>query len=151
MRFADVLLMAADAEIEEGSVDIARTYINLVRARAAKFAPSNTAPYYQDASASTYANYNVGQYTTPFADKAAAMKALRFERKLELGMEGHRFFDLVRWGIAATELNAYLTAEAARRPTTLAGTQFKAGTHEYYPIPSAVITNIPGIKQNPGY
>ena len=66
-------------------------------------------------------------------------------------MEGIRFFDLVRWGIAATELNAYLTTEAGRRPTTLAGTQFKAGTHEYYPIPSAVLTNIPGIKQNNGY
>lgn len=151
MRFADVLLMAAEAEIEAGSLETARTYINQVRARAAKYAPSNTAPYYQDASAATYATYNVGLYIIPFADKAAATKAVRFERKLEFGMEGHRFFDVVRWGVAATELNAYLTVEAVRRPTTLKDAQFKAGTHEYYPIPSAVITNIPGIKQNNGY
>lgn len=151
MRFADVLLMAAEAEIEAGSLETARTYINLVRARAAAFAPSNSAPYTAAASAATYATYNVGQYAAPFADQAAARTAVRFERKLEFGMEGMRFFDLVRWGIAATELNAYLTAEGVRRPSTLAGTQFKAGTHEYYPIPTSVITNIPGIKQNTGY
>ena len=151
MRFADVLLMAAEAEIEAGSLETARTYINLVRARAAAFAPSNSAPYTAAASAATYATYNVGQYAAPFADQAAARTAVRFERKLEFGMEGIRFFDLVRWGIAATEINAYLTVEGGRRPSTLAGTQFKAGTHEYYPIPTSVITNIPGIKQNTGY
>lgn len=150
MRFADVLLMAAEAEIEVGSLVTAKDYINLVRARAAKFAPSNTAPYYTDASAATYATYNVGQYIA-FADQAAARKAVRFERLLELGMEGQRFFDLVRWGVAATEMNAYLAKEAVRRPTTLAGSQFKAGTHEYYPIPSFVISTIPAIEQNNGY
>ncbi|MDX2045677.1 MAG: RagB/SusD family nutrient uptake outer membrane protein [Chitinophagaceae bacterium] len=151
MRFADVLLMAAEAEIEAGSLETARTYINQVRERAARYAPSNTAPYFQAASAATYATYNVGLYTAAFASKADALKAVRFERKLEFGMEGHRFFDLVRWGVAATELNAYLTVEAVRRPSTLAGSVFTAGKHEYYPIPTAVTTNIPGITQNPGY
>ena len=150
MRYADVLLMAAEAEIETGGLAQARTYINLVRARAGKFAPSNTAPYYQAASAATYATYNVGLYAA-FASADEARKAVRFERKLELGMEGHRFFDLVRWGIAATDLNAYLTKEGVRRPTTLQNTQFKPGVHEYYPIPTGVVTNIPGITQNPGY
>ena len=88
MRFADVLLMAAEAEIEAGSLETARTYINLVRARAAAFAPSNSAPYTAAASAATYATYNVGQYAAPFADQAAARTAVRFERKLEFGMEG---------------------------------------------------------------
>lgn len=153
MRYADVLLLAAEAEIEAGSLETARTYINLVRARAAKYAPSLTAPYYTDLTSGSvsYATYKVSQYTAPFASQDAARKALRFERKIELGMEGHRFFDLVRWGIAATELNAYLSVEATRRPTTLAGTAFTPGKHEYYPIPSAVVTNLPGIKQNPGY
>jgi starch-binding outer membrane protein, SusD/RagB family len=150
IRFADVLLMAAEAEIETGGLEQARTYINQVRRRAGRFAPSNTAPYYQDASLATYATYNVGEYPA-FASADEARKAVRFERKLELGMEGHRFFDLVRWGIAATDLNAYLTKEGVRRPTTLQNTQFKPGVHEYYPIPQGVVTNIPGITQNPGY
>ena len=151
MRYADVLLMAAEAEIEAGSLDLARTYINWVRARAAKWAPSNAAPYYVAASSATYANYNVGEYSATGWTQDFARKAVRFERKLEFGMEGHRFFDLVRWGIAATELNAYLSVEGTRRPSTLANTQFKAGIHERYPIPSAVVTNIPGIIQNNGY
>lgn len=156
MRYADVLLMAAEAEIEAGSLETARTYINLVRARAGGFAPSNTAPYFENAASVTYANYNVGLYTAPFASQEAARKAVRFERKLELAMEGHRFFDLVRWGIAATEINAYLAVEAARRPTTLAGAAFVAGKHEYYPIPAFSISQsikdgAPTLTQNPGY
>ncbi len=150
MRFADVLLMAAEAEVEVGSLTTAKDYVNLVRARAAAFAPSNAAPYAIAASAATYATYNVGQYIA-FADQAAGRKAVRFERKLELGMEGHRFFDLVRWGIAATDLNAYLTVEAVRRPTTLAGSVFTAGKHEVYPIPSAAISTVPALTQNNGY
>jgi len=150
MRFADVLLMAAEAEIEVGSLETATEYINMVRARAAKFVPSNTAPYYEEADEADYATYNVGLYPT-FANQDAARKAVRFERKLELGMEGHRFFDLVRWGIAATEINAYLTVEAVRRPSTLAGAAFTAGKHEYYPIPSSVIATMPNIEQNNGY
>lgn len=150
MRFADLLLMAAEAEVEVGSLVTAKDYVNLVRARGAAFAPSNTGTFSEAASSSTYATYNVGQYTS-FTDQTAARKAVRFERKLELGMEGHRFFDLVRWGIAATELNAYLSVEAVRRPTTLAGTSFVAGKHEYYPLPIAALTTVPGLKQNSGY
>jgi hypothetical protein len=152
MRYADVLLMAAEAEIEAagGSLATARTYINMVRSRAGAFAPSNAAPFNMAAAAATYATYNVGLYPA-FADQAAARKAVRFERKLELGMEGHRFFDLVRWGIAAADLNAYLSVEGTRRPTTLAGSVFVANKHEYYPIPSAAISTVPALTQNAGY
>ncbi len=150
MRFADVLLMAAEAEIELGSLTTAKDYINLVRARAAGFAPSNSGSFSQPAAAASYATYNVGQYLA-FADQAAARKAVRFERLLELGMEGHRFFDLVRWGVAAADINAYLAKESVRRPTTLGGAVFTAGKHEYYPIPSFVISTIPAIQQNAGY
>jgi hypothetical protein len=153
MRFADVLLLAAEAEIEVGSLTTAKDYVNLVRARAGATAPSNTAPYSAPAASALAAygtTYNVGLYNS-FADQAAGRKAVRFERKLELGMEGHRFFDLVRWGIAATDLNAYLTVEAVRRPTTLAGAVFTAGKHEYFPIPTDAVTTIPGLTQNPGY
>jgi hypothetical protein len=106
--------MAAEAEIEVGDMEVAKGYINQVRKRAGKYAPSNTAPYYQDPAASTFAKYKTAEYTAAFASKDDARKAVRFERKLELAMEGHRFFDLVRWGIAATEMNAYLALEGVR-------------------------------------
>ena len=97
--FADVLLLAAEAEIEVGSLLVAQQYINRVRARAA-----NAAGFVMNGAAPA-ATYVVNQYTTPFAGKDDARKAVRFERKIELGMEGHRFFDLVRWGIADVVLN----------------------------------------------
>ena len=56
----------------------------------------------------TWAKYQVGLYPATFPDKPYALAAVRTERKLELAMEGQRLFDLRRWGIAATELNAYL-------------------------------------------
>jgi hypothetical protein len=148
MRYSDVLLMAAEAEIEVGSMETARTLINRVRTRAANSPLKN--------GAVNAANYLVNLYTVPFADKDAARKAVRFERKLELGMEGHRFFDLVRWGTAATEIAAYLNLEKIRRPTTLNNTVFTAGKHEYAPIPDFAISQSikdgsPTLKQNPGY
>ncbi len=148
MRFADVLLMAAEAEIEIGSLTKAREYINRVRARAAASDVLN--------GAAPAANYLVGQYNTEFASKEAARTAVRFERKLELGMEGHRFFDLVRWGIADVEINQYLSAEGTRRVEALGGATFVKGKHEYLPMPDfAIQTSIkdgkPTLKQNPGY
>ena len=148
MRFADVLLMAAEAEIEVGSLTKAREYINRVRVRAAASPVLN--------GATNAANYVVGQYTSEFPSKEEARKIVRFERKLELGMEGHRFFDLVRWGIADVELNAYLTKEGTRRVEALGGAKFVKGKHEYLPIPAYAITQsikdgAPTLKQNPGY
>ncbi len=150
IRFADVLLMAAECEIEVGSLTKARDYVNLVRNRAA-----NPAGYVTKAGAPA-AKYNIKEYpASTFASKASATTALRFERRLELGDEGHRFFDLVRWGIAATTINAYLQYEgaAARLPTTLGGSTFTAGQDEILPIPQAQI-DVQGkdiLKQNPGY
>ena len=146
IRFADVLLMAAEAEIEAGSLETARQYINRVRTRAA-----NPAGFVQNAPA----NYQIKPYTTPFADQASARKAVRFERRLELAMEGHRFFDLVRWDIAAEVLNAYWTVEKDRRIYKRGSTGFTKGKNEYYPIPDRLIQiataggNV--LEQNPGY
>ena len=150
IRFADVLLMAAEVEIEVGSLTKALEYTNLVRNRAANaagFVMRGTAPA---------AKYTIKEYpASTFASKASATTAVRFERRLELGDEGHRFFDLVRWGIAAATVNAYLTYEGAgaRLPTTLGGSKFTAGKDELLPIPQAQI-DIQGkdvLKQNPGY
>ena len=149
MRFADVLLMAAECEIEAGDVDLARTYVNRVRARAA-----NPSTWVKRADGSNAANYVIGLYNTPWtaADKDAARAAVRFERKLELSGEGHRFFDLVRWGIASTVINAYLQHDGAKLTTALGGATF-AAKDLLYPIPQGQI-DIHGadvLKQNDGY
>jgi hypothetical protein len=74
------------------------------------------------------------------------------ERKLELSGEGHRFFDLVRWGIAATELNAYLDYERSKvSASPFIGASFEAGKAEYMPIPQVELDILEGLQQNPGY
>lgn len=148
MRYADVLLMAAEAEIEVGSLAKATEYINMVRARAAASPVMN--------GSAPAANYLVRQYPT-FGDKDAARKAVRHERMLELGMEGHRFFDLNRWGITADYINnVYLSKERVRRADALGGATFTRNQDEYMPIPEFAINQSikdgkPTLKQNPGY
>jgi hypothetical protein len=153
MRFADVLLMAAEAEIDGGgTLEKAREYINLVRARANK-----PATFVQNtANTGPAANYVIGLYTTPFLDQATARNAVRFERKLELAMEGHRFFDLVRWGIADVAINAFLAYEKPKLSAGYGTATFVKGKHEYFPIPQRQIDlqasgGTPTLTQNPGY
>ena len=146
IRFADVLLMAAEAEVEVGSLETARDYVNQIRERAANSIVMD--------GATPAANYVIDTYNTTWTDQALAREAVRFERKLELSGEGHRFFDLVRWGIAEPKLNAYLTYERSKvSATPFSGATFNAGKDEYLPIPQREI-DILGpdvIQQNPGY
>ncbi len=157
IRFADVKLMLAEAEVEAGTLEKARVLVNDVRARAA-----NPAGFVQGSAAT----YKVGLYTTPWTDKAVATKAVRYERRVELGMEGHRFFDLVRWGVAEATLDVYLKYVSGRpvngwpvpnnKRNFLATADFKAGQHEYFPIPQGQIDlsttgGVARLKQNPGY
>ena len=145
IRYADVLLMAAEAEIEVGSLDKAREYVNLVRARA-----KNPVSWVQGAPA----NYVINIYNASFTDQAMARTAVRFERRLELAEEGHRFFDLVRWGIAAETLNSYLDKEKTKRIYKQTAS-FTKGKNEYFPIPAAIIDLAAkygsSLTQNPGY
>jgi len=106
IRYADLLLLLAECQIETGDVESARTNINLVRARAA-----NPAGFVKEADGITpAANYVISLYPS-FSSQQEARLALRMERKLELGMEGHRWFDLNRWGITVIELNRALSYE----------------------------------------
>ena len=143
IRYADVLLFKAEALIQLNRKDEALPLINRVRNRAAA---SKSMPLAAGASDV----YKISPYLT-FPSKDYAMKALMFERRLEFGMEGPRFFDLVRWGIAEPVLNAYLTKEKTKRDF-LANAKFTAGRDEYYPIPQREINFTAGLyKQNPGY
>ncbi|WP_192085942.1 RagB/SusD family nutrient uptake outer membrane protein [Algoriphagus sp. Y33] len=146
IRFADVLLMAAEAEIETGGLEKAREYVNMVRTRA-----MNSEVMKLDGSGPA-ANYQIGLYTTPWSDPNAARTAVRFERKLELGMEGHRFYDLIRWGIASEELNAYLSYDGALLLNALGGATYTE-KHAILPIPQNQIDLVGTDKliQNPGF
>ena len=149
IRYADVLLMAAEAEIEAGSLTKALDYVNQVRRRAAL-----SEHWVKNPDGTDAANYNISEYVAAdFATQDAGRTAVRFERKLELSGEGHRFFDLVRWGVAAEELNAYLAYEGQYLVTKFGGASFTAGKNELMPIPQAQI-DIQGsdvLAQNPGY
>jgi len=105
IRYAEVLLLMAECQIETGDLPGAMANINLIRDRAA-----NPDGFVKNDDGTPAANYKIGLYTS-FADKDAATYALRMERKLELGMEGKRFYDLKRWGTAITETSRALTYE----------------------------------------
>ena len=105
IRFADVLLLEAECMIETGDLAGALANINAVRTRA-----MNPDGFVKNPDGTPAANYVIGTYAS-FPNKDFATKALQMERKLELGMEGHRYFDLNRWGITVTELNRVLSYE----------------------------------------
>ncbi len=147
IRYADVLLLLAEAQIETNDLASARTNINLVRARAA-----NTAGFVKEADGTTNAaNYVINQYPGagfPFDTQDNARKAVRFERKLELGQEGHRYFDLQRWGNVVTELNRILTYEKTQR-ATLYGSAVVGTEDVNFPVPQNQIDISNGkLKQN---
>jgi hypothetical protein len=161
IRFADVLLMAAEVEAQLSFFTKAQTYVNRVRNRAAL--PAGWVHKYKNNSNPTggftnvpAANYKISAYPAGFfSSKDVALKAIYFERKIELAMEGHRFFDLVRWGIADAELNAYFTYQGTLTDDVRGG-RFIKNKNEYYPIPQRQIDlsaagGTAKLKQNPGY
>ncbi len=141
------MLLLAEAEVEAGSLANALTLVNRIRTRAAATAQgpgtgqADIAVPINDPSI-TWAKYSVGNYPA-FPTQAYAREAVRAERKIELALEGHRFFDLKRWQILETTLNGYITgvaggAEGTRRNylATAAPVQTR---HYNFPIPSTQV------------
>lgn len=148
IRFADVLLWRAEVAAEENDLVTAAEYVNQVRNRA----KNGCVVRFDDGTPA--ANYKVEPYPS-FADQEYARKAIRFERRIELALEGDRFYDLVRWGIAGDILNTYVASEKRFR-SYLNGVSFTKGKNEYMPIPQTQINNgsidgVPVLQQNPGY
>lgn len=127
-RYADVLLMRAEAYAQLGQPDQAVNLVNQLRTRAA--GSTQMISNYQSAyGVKMYvANYK-GTYT-----EDAAVRMVKMERRLELAMESERFFDLVRWGDAATVINKYY-AEEIDNNAFYGEAHFTANKNEYLPIP----------------
>jgi hypothetical protein len=135
IRFADVLLLTAECQIETNDLAGALANVNAVRARAA-----NPAGYVYESDGTTpAATYKVGLYPS-FPSQAYARLALQMERKLELGQEGHRWFDLNRWGNTQTELARALAYEKTMPwGGNLYGSATVGALVSSYPIPQREI------------
>jgi hypothetical protein len=176
-RYADLLLLLAEAEVERGTIAAAQALVNQVRARAAVTAQGCGDGSTDAALVAVYpacagddrlavpindptigwATYRVAQYTTPWPDQATARTAVRIERRLELGMEGQRFFDLRRYGSAVAQqvINDYLNTEKTRRTYKTAQLPYGA-KNDRYPIPTVEIdlSRVGGVSrltQNPNW
>lgn len=144
IRYADVLLMRAEAMIEKGDYAAALPLINQVRNRAKV----------STGLIGFATNLNIQAYVDGVNcvwNQDFARQALRWERRLEFAMEGSRFFDLVRWGITDSVMNNYYLREASVR-THYQGAQFTKNKNEYVPVPIQQINFSKGIyQQNYGF
>jgi hypothetical protein len=151
MRYASILLWRAECAIEDNDLELARTYVNMIRNRSKTSTPvmglvSSTKNL---SSASTVidwtkpaANYKIEPYPgpglPPFDTKANALKAVQEETRLEFALQNHRFFDLRRWGILGPTLSAYIADDVTFR-SFMAGSIFNATEDDYWPLPQSQI------------
>jgi len=129
-RYADVLLMRAEALAQQGKTAEAIALVNQVRSRAADMATNSIVSNYPNKYGVHFA---IGKYNGNYS-KDETMRIVKMERRLELAMESERFFDLVRWGDAATVINRFYSSEGAKM-NFLSGSQFTANKNEYLPVP----------------
>jgi hypothetical protein len=137
IRYSDALLMYAEACCELGEMAPAIEALNKVRSRVGLPAFPYTATIQ-------------GKSVTFTSSQTDLRSAIRHERRVELAMEGHRWFDLCRWGIAKETMDAYIAGESAEVRAEFG--VFQKGKHELMPIPSEERQLANGkLEQNPGY
>lgn len=141
LRYADILLLHAESLIEQNkSLDVARSEINQIRRKADRSVDPDYAPIDIDP---INVNYKVGEYSSTNWTQNYARKAVRMERRLELAMEGHRWFDLVRWGTVVETMNSYFQSESKLR--SYLGEASMTADETYLPTPLDEITNSNGL------
>ncbi len=183
-RYADMLLLLAEAEVEVGSLTNAANIVNSIRARAAKTAqgcgtqdtvvtnryptcvtdaalkpmaiPLVATSATRDTLTTPWAIYRIGLYPVPFPSQAYGRQAVRTERRLELAMEGQRFFDLRRWGGSDSVVTNYINSEKTRIPYLSLATPYVLPQFLFYPIPTVQIElskvgTTDNLVQNPGW
>ena len=141
IRYADVMLMKAEALIEQNkNLEEARNLINQVRAKAAR----SVDPSYSPVDCNPLvANYAVGQYPASGWTQDYARRAVRQERRVELAMEGHRWFDLLRWGTAVETVNKYYQFESKFQPYYSSANL--SADELYFPVPIEQKDNAGGL------
>lgn len=127
-RYADVLLERAEAYAQLNETGEAIKLVNKIRLRA-KQSTGMIANYPSDYGV----KFNISTYNGSYSQEDA-LKIVKMERRLEMGMESERFFDLVRWGVAEKVLNKYF-AEEANNCSIYGDAHFTANKNEYLPIP----------------
>ena len=133
-RYADVMLERAEAlaQLNDGRLDEAVSIVNKIRTRAKQSLGSIS-----DYELNYGVKMNIGMYGGSYSQDEV-IKMVKMERRLELGMESERFFDLVRWGEAESVLNKYY-AEEAGKCSIYSSAHFTKNKNEYLPIPFAQI------------
>lgn len=141
IRYADILLLKAEALIEQGTdLNSARELINQVRVKAARSVSTTYTPV--DINPSVV-DYYVDEYPASGWNQEYARKAVRMERRLELAMEGHRWFDLVRWGVAVQTMNSYYQTES--KVHSYLGEGSLSGSEILFDIPLDEVQNSGGL------
>lgn len=133
IRLADLYLLYAEACLETGDETNAAKYLNEVRTRV---------------NLPTYPGYKFKVNGVELASPSLK-EAIRHERRMELAMEGHRWFDLVRWGVAYDVMTAYMALESDEAKAEMQ--PFQKGVHELLPIPNKQRQLNSLLDQNPGY
>jgi hypothetical protein len=165
IRYAEVLLIHAEAACENGNVQEALSSLNQIRKRARESSAIDKKAHFKNVNKyllakNQYENYSFLKYDywqanqdinnllpdIKTTDQATLRQAIRHERRVELAMENKRFYDIIRWGDAENHFHRF-----AEKWETGKGSQFRKNINEVFPIPQDELDLNPKMTQNPGY
>ncbi len=159
-RYAHILLWRAEVAVEEGDLGQAQVLVNQLRERAQDdYVMGLCTTYLFDGQEvqvdydQPAANYKLGLYppgADAFSTQEKARKAVRLESRLEFATEGHRFFDLRRWGIDDEVLNNFIEHDSKFR-YFMVGIKYDPEVNDFWPLPQDQLDIQPVLKQDPAY